>query len=118
MVLLLMFPLVLGGWIILGFTAGYIAYRKGRSFILWGLYGLLIPIVAIPDALLQEPDDKKLVVRAIRGGKKVCPECDELVRPAARVCKHCGHEFPPIEAKLNAYCAKHKNSPSYRSTLP
>jgi Uncharacterised protein family UPF0547 len=24
---------------------------------------------------------------------KSCPECAETVRPAAKVCKHCGHAF-------------------------
>ena len=30
---------------------------------------------------------------------KVCPECAETVKAAAKVCKHCGHRFPEVETK-------------------
>ena len=30
---------------------------------------------------------------------KVCPECEEIVHAAVRVCTDCGHEFPPPETK-------------------
>jgi hypothetical protein len=29
------------------------------------------------------------------GGAKICPDCAETVLDAARICKHCGHEFAP-----------------------
>jgi Uncharacterised protein family UPF0547 len=30
---------------------------------------------------------------------KTCPDCAETVIAAARICKHCGHEFEPIAAQ-------------------
>ena len=40
--------------------------------------------------------------KAGEGGEapvKVCPECDELVHPALKVCPTCGFEFPPPPVK-------------------
>lgn len=31
-------------------------------------------------------------------GTMTCPSCAELVKPEARVCKHCGRELPPVSS--------------------
>ena len=31
-------------------------------------------------------------------GEKTCPRCAETVKAAAKVCKHCGHEFEEPQA--------------------
>lgn len=29
----------------------------------------------------------------LRGDRKRCPECDQVIRGKANVCRHCGHRF-------------------------
>ena len=43
------------------------------------------------------------VIDSYRGSErrtKTCPDCAETVLEAARVCKHCGHEFGPAADAL------------------
>lgn len=37
---------------------------------------------------------------------KICPDCDGQNHPLRRQCVHCGHEFPPIEKKVNQTASK------------
>ena len=32
---------------------------------------------------------------------KNCPDCDEEIRDAAKVCKHCGYKFPTVGRPKN-----------------
>lgn len=58
--------------------------RRGYSFWVFLALGL---IVGWPTMLIAA-----LVLDA-RGPTRRCPECAEMVRAAARVCKHCGHRL-------------------------
>jgi hypothetical protein len=42
----------------------------------------------------------------MKHNEKKCPQCAEIIKVDARVCKHCGHEFS--EDELNAHIAKAK----------
>jgi len=66
--------------ILLGILVGYIAKQKGRSPLLWGIYGALLFIVALPHILFTE-------------SKNQCPHCAETVKGEASVCKHCGRDL-------------------------
>jgi len=80
---------------LLGLITGSIAERKGRSFTVWWLFGGLLFIVALPMALIMEPDRNVLEQRQARlGGLQKCPFCAEYIRPEAIVCKHCGRDLP------------------------
>lgn len=72
----------------LALVPAYIADTKGRSFALWFVISLFItPLVAAVVVALLPPDEESLV----RDGKlKRCPKCDELIKPAAAVCRFCG----------------------------
>jgi hypothetical protein len=50
------FPLLV--LLLLGLIPGLIAASKGHSFLVWWAYGAVLPVVAIPHALmLKNPDD-------------------------------------------------------------
>ena len=73
------FILILGA--ILGVIPGAIAARKGRSFVLWWLFGSLLFIVALPMSIILKP-------------ARQCPECAGGVDKKARKCRHCGSPLP------------------------
>lgn len=80
------------GWLFLSFffmTPAIIAYKKGRSFPLWLLYGVCLWIVAIIHSLCIHDNDK---AKAEKGWIK-CPYCGEYSKPEASVCHCCGREL-------------------------
>ena len=79
---------------ILGVLVGMIAKSKGRDFFPWWLYGTLVFIVAIVHVLLIKPNEAHAERQALGAGGKKCPQCAEIVKEQAKVCRFCGHEFP------------------------
>lgn len=64
-----------------------IASNKGRSFVRWWVYGVLLFLVAfIHSLLLQEKTKDELP-------SKLCPACAEKVNISANLCRHCGYDF-------------------------
>ena len=65
-------------WLLCGIVAGMIGSQKGEGFggfmlgVLFGPFGILFALF-------------------MRGQQRICPYCAELVKPNARICKHCGH---------------------------
>ena len=90
-------------WLFLSIVAGLIADNKGRSgfgfFLLAALLTLLIGIIA---ALIANEDRDAVEEKQINSGfSKKCPFCAELVKAKAKICKHCGKEFPELETEKN-----------------
>lgn len=75
---------------ILGLLPALIANRKGRSFIVWWAYGMLIFVVAIVHSVLLKPTDESL----FKQGMKKCPYCAEMIKGEAAVCRHCKNRLP------------------------
>ena len=44
----------------------------------------------------------------MKGDEKKCPQCAEVIKKAAKVCKHCGHQFS--DAEIAAQAAKDKKT--------
>jgi hypothetical protein len=75
-------------WLLFGITAAIIANSKGRNGFRWFCIGALfgpfsLMVAALPSLKLPPgaPTPETHVV---------CPDCAELIRKEARVCKHCG----------------------------
>lgn len=75
-------------WFLFGAVALVIANSRGRSGCGWFIAGCLLGpfalVVAALPSLVRDPNapTEKTHVK--------CPDCGELVRIEARVCKHCG----------------------------
>ncbi len=78
---------------LIGLIPAYIAQKKGRSFFPWWIYGALLFIVALPHAILIKPNLPQMERAALDSGYKKCPRCAEMVKPNAKICRFCGHNF-------------------------
>jgi len=83
-----------------------IAHDKGRSFIGFFLYGLLLwPLALLHSLVMKDESIKK------EKGVKPCPHCAENVKINALVCKHCGHDLvkeADTAPHPNSMIARHK----------
>ena len=73
-----------------------IASSKGKNFANWWLYGVALFIVALVHALLLQTDSAELERRALAVSHKKCPQCAEVVKREAKVCRFCQYDFEVI----------------------
>lgn len=78
---------------IIALIPAFIARSKGRSFLIWYLYGVILWIVALIHSLVIKPYDEVL---AAQGQLIKCPYCAEYVKAEAAVCKYCRNELPVL----------------------
>ena len=62
---------------------------------MWWIFGASFFIIAFPWAILLKSKKGEPETRRVLEGMKKCPECAELVKKDARVCRFCGYEFYP-----------------------
>lgn len=68
--------------VVFGAVGAAIAKPKGRNPALWFVLCGLIPFLIVAIALLPSIEAKGL--------NKKCPNCSEVIKENARVCKFCG----------------------------
>jgi len=79
--------------LLLGLIPAMIAQSKGRSFVGWWFYGLLLFLIALPHSLIISVDKKHEEKKQLAEGMKKCPKCAEFIKPEAVICRFCSHEF-------------------------
>lgn len=79
-------------------AGAYVAERRGRNWIIWGIICFLVPLAFI--VLLFLP-------RVLaEGATKQCPECGRVIRHDATICEYCKRELP-IEMVQCPKCGKY-----------
>jgi zinc-ribbon domain len=78
--------------LLLGLIPAVIARGKGRSFVLWWIYGSAILIIALPHSLLMKTNIAGVERQKLAEGMKKCPHCAELIKSDAKVCRYCGRD--------------------------
>ena len=72
-------------WVLFGVFSAMIASTKGRSAGGWFFMGLIFGPFGLLVALLPATEKS--------GATRKCPDCAEVVKAEAMVCKHCGKKF-------------------------
>lgn len=83
--------------ILIGLIPALVAKGKGKSFVLWWIYGALIFIVALPHSLIMKADQKTIENQQLSEGMKKCPHCAEMIKQDANVCRYCSRDLVAAE---------------------
>lgn len=83
--------------LLIGLIPAFIAQGKGKSFILWWIYGALIFIAALPHSLIMKADQQSIEKQQLSEGMKKCAFCAEMIKQDAKVCRYCSRDVAEQE---------------------
>lgn len=85
-----------------------LAGRKGRSAFGWGLLCAVIPLAILILLCLSTQETAKVqnMRKLDEMDYRDCPFCDERIRRAASVCKHCGKDVEPKASVPKIKCPR------------
>lgn len=91
---------------------GLLASSRGRGAIAWALLGAFFPLISLlalvlmkdlkttnsAEEKLAESEHKRRLAEiraetAVSSDTKICPQCAETIKSAAKVCRFCGNKF-------------------------
>jgi hypothetical protein len=80
-------------WVVMALVVASVAQTKGRSGLLWFLYGALLWPIALIAILVLPANAKTMERRALKDpANRKCSHCAETIKTEAKVCKHCGRD--------------------------
>jgi len=83
-------------WLTLSILAGWIAGSKGRNgFGVFVLSLILSPLIGLIVALVLERIEQPDPNAPTPDTHIKCPDCAELIKREAKVCRHCGCKLVP-----------------------
>lgn len=107
-------------WIVLACLAGKLSLNKGHSFFPpFALSLILSPLVGLLIVAVEKPNKQALESREIASGaSRKCPQCAELIRSDAKVCRFCGLSIPPQAAPKPRHTRKPVTIEPYKFDCP
>lgn len=82
---------------VLGGVVAIIANSKGFDTFGWFLYGALLFPVALAHVIVKQTTEAR--APSLNEPEKKCPDCAEMVKADAAVCRYCGNrQFPDLPA--------------------
>lgn len=91
-------PVILVLWLVLSILVGVVATKRGRSGALYCVMAVFFSPVIVYAMLIGFPivTDEVDVQKVIEGTHRRCPQCDEVVRIKALVCRCCQSRLPSV----------------------
>jgi len=68
-----------------GIATGVIGRSKGSSFFIWGLVGLVLPIIGLVAVILYRGEDEE--------PERRCENCGKILKLHVQVCPRCGTDL-------------------------
>lgn len=78
---------------VFGWITAIIAKSKGRDFLLWCFYGILLFPFALIHAVILQKNIGTLDTKEQRQGLIKCPHCVEMIKLDAKQCQFCGRKI-------------------------